>query len=169
MAHQFRNSPGIQGQTEIPVQLAQALKKGTYASLGGKSYGEVGSVSTEAQKALARGMRETVMQKVPEIADPLARQASIMNVKDVALGAVTRDANKDILGLAGLASNPYMGAMTMADRWGALKAFGAQGLYTAGKPSVALPLGLTADMAIQTDKQRMAEYLKKIAAEKGAP
>lgn len=152
----------------IPVDVAHAMKQGTYRALGDKAYNEIGSVSIEAQKNLARSLRDEVGRAVPSVSEPLKREASIMNVKDVALNAVTRDANKDILGLAGLASNPYMGAATLADRWGALKAFGAQGLYTAGKPSVALPIGITADQAIQTDKQRLAEYLKKIAAEQGA-
>ena len=133
----FLTNPHVIGQPTIPVQLAHELKQGTYASLGGKSYGEVGSASTEAQKQLARGLREEVAAAVPEVSPLLARQAALMNVKDVAGTRALIEANKNPLGLAALRmDNPLSAATFMADRWAALKAFLAMQMYSAGKPQV---------------------------------
>lgn len=140
---QFKTSPLVAGKTEIPVQLAQELKKGTYQALGGKSYGEVGSAAVEAQKALARGAREEVAKAVPEVVAPLARQAALMNVRDVAGNRALLEASKNPMGLAALriGDNPLSSAAFMADRWAALKAFLAMQMYGASKPQVLAPFG----------------------------
>jgi hypothetical protein len=142
---EFKTSPLVAGKTDIPVQLAHEIKKGTYQSLGGKSYGEVGSAATEAQKALARGAREEVMKAVPEIAGPMARQADLMNVRDVAGARALIEANKNPLGLAALRMDNPLSALTfMADRWAALKAFLAFQAQAAGKAQSIAPVGMTA-------------------------
>lgn len=130
-----------QADVALPVQLAHALKKGTYRSLGGKSYGEVGSVSTEAQKALVRGLREEVAAAVPEVAAPLSREASLMNVRDVALNRVLAESNKNPLGLGALriGDNPLSTLGFAADRSGYLKGLLARVLYRAGQPQAAGP------------------------------
>lgn len=145
----FRTSPLVAGKTDIPVQLAQELKQGTYRSIGGKAYGEIGSASVEAQKALARGLREEVAKAVPSITTPLAREASLMNVMDVAGNRALMEANKNPLGLAALRmDNPASAATFLADRWAALKAFLAMQAYGAGKPQVLGPLGTAAGTAM---------------------
>jgi hypothetical protein len=145
---EFRTSPQIAGKTDIPVQLAQELKKGTYRALGNKAYGEVGAASVEAQKALARGLREEISKAVPQIADPLKREAALMNVKDVAGNRALMEANKNPLGLAALRmDNPLSAATFMADRWAALKAFLALQANSLGKPQVLGPTGAAASMA----------------------
>ena len=54
------NKPLVSTPTQtIPVQLAQKLKQGTYAALKNK-YGQLGSAEVEAQKALARGLKEQI-------------------------------------------------------------------------------------------------------------
>jgi hypothetical protein len=141
----FLTNPAISGKSEIPVQLAHELKKGTYQSLGGKSYGEVGSAAIEGQKALARGLREESMAAVPGIVEPLKRQASLMNVRDVAADRAILEANKNPLGLAALRmDHPLSATMTMADRIAALKAFIAMQMYGGSKPGVLAPLGTSA-------------------------
>jgi hypothetical protein len=148
---EFLTSPHIAGKSDIPVQLAHALKKGTYKALGSKSYGEVGSASTEAQKALARGLREEVGSAVPNILEPLKREASLMNVRDVAMNRALSEANKNPMGLAALriGDNPMSSLSFMADRSAALKAALARALYTGGQPQVAAPLGVAAGTAAQ--------------------
>jgi hypothetical protein len=153
---EFRRSPQIVGRTEIPVQAAHELKKGTYRSLGGKSYGEIGSASTEAQKALARGLREEVAANVPGVVAPLQREASLMNVLDVAERKALQQANNNPFGLSPLASNPYAGALFMMDRWGKLKSKLAQGLYTTGTPGFAR--GATTSSAMGQQLQAEPEF-----------
>lgn len=147
---EFLTSPKISGQKEIPVQLAHELKRGTYKALGGKSYGEVGSTSVEAQKALARGLREETMNAVPEIVEPLSRQAALMNVRDVAGARALLEANKNPAGLAALrVDHPLSGASFLADRWAWLKAMIALGLHRGAYPQAVAPMGVTGTMADQ--------------------
>lgn len=156
----FKNAPLVQGaarganaaqagaapagEASIPVQLAHALKKGTYRSLGGKAYGEVGSVSTEAQKALARGLREEVAAAVPEAADSLKQEAALRNVIDVARNRVLQDANKNPMGLAALriGDNPLSALSFLADRSAYVKGLLARLLYQGGQPSALAPAGV---------------------------
>lgn len=137
---EFLTSPHISGKTDIPVQLAHELKRGTYKALSGKSYGEVGSTSVEAQKALARGLREETMAAVPEIEAPLARQAALMNVRDVAGTRALLESNKNPAGLAALrVDHPLSSVSFLADRWAWLKAFLALQANAAGKPQTFVP------------------------------
>ena len=127
---QFRTHPDLAGKTDMPVQLAQALKRGTYRALGEKSYGELATSKTEAQKALARGLREKVAEKVPEVVAPLKREASLMNVLSVAERKALMEANKNPMGLALLAKNPYAMAGFMADKSALFKSLLARMLYS---------------------------------------
>jgi hypothetical protein len=140
----FLTNPHIAGKTEIPVKLAHDLKKGTYQTIGGKAYGEMGSASTEAQKALARGSREEVAAAVPSIVETLKREASLMNVRDVAMQRAMLQGNNNPFGLAALrADHLPSAALTMADRISAIKAFLAMQLYGGTKPHVLGPAAVT--------------------------
>lgn len=156
---EFVNSPLVKGKTEIPVKTAHEIKKGTYASLGKKSFNEVGTASTEAQKALARGAREEVAAAVPEVKPLLSRQADLMNVKEVALPRALIESNKNPLGLTALRlDHPASAAAFWADRFAALKAFLAMQMNAIGRPGLLAPAGITADMALdeQTRKGLLA-------------
>src|SRR3569833_1622744 len=69
----FLNNPKVQapvagpGPGSVPAVDAQAMKQGTYKALGSKAYGEVKGASIEAQKALARGLKEEIASQFPEI------------------------------------------------------------------------------------------------------
>lgn len=160
----FQKGPLVGGQETIPVQLAHILKQGTQRSVNAKSgYGEMGSTAAEAQKTIARLLREAVAEAEPGVAAPLSAEAAIRNAKDVMTNAATRGGNRNLIGMAGAAQSPGVMAAMLADSWTGLKSLGARTLYEAGKPSTALPLALTGATAQQTDKQRMAEYLRKRA------
>jgi hypothetical protein len=136
-------SPHLYGKSEIPVKLAHDLKKGTYSSLGKKVWGEVGSSSTEAQKAMARGARETVADAVPAVREPLKEQASLQNVLSMAGPKASSSGNLNPFGLSPIAAgNPKMMALMMADRWAALKEFLAMQAYHGAKPGSLNALGL---------------------------
>ena len=116
----------------IPVQLAQELKQGTYRALGNKSYGEIGAASTEAQKALARGLREQIAENVPSVVAPLRRESDLMNVLSVAERRALQEASKNPMGLSMLTQNPYAWAGFMADKSALFKSLLARSLHTGG-------------------------------------
>jgi len=126
----FSRSPLVAGQSEIPVQLAHEIKRGTQQALGGKAYGEMGSASMEAQKALARYLREGVADAVPSVVAPLKRESALMNVRDVAMNRAIAEGNKNPMGLAALRMDDPLSAVSfMADKSALLKALAARMLY----------------------------------------
>lgn len=154
---EFKGSPAISRAESIPVQLAQKLKSGTYTSIGNKAYGELGSASTEAQKQLARGLREEVIAKVPEIAEPLKREAALRNFMEVAASRAAIDANKNPLSLgtsiAAIMHDPLAAAGMWANASTPFKAMLARMLYTGGKPSIALPATMAIQEAVNQERQ----------------
>lgn len=133
----YLNNPALAGRNRIPVQEAHSMKKGTYKSLGDKAYGEQKTSSVEAQKALARGLREEVANAVPEVSAPLKREADLMNVLSVAEKKALGQGNNNPLGLTPMASSGMGMLAFFADRSAAAKASLARLLYTTGNPDAA--------------------------------
>lgn len=126
----FLTHPDLAGQQTMPVQLAQALKQGTYRQLSDK-YGELGNATTEAQKALARGLREEIEQAVPEVVAPNARASELWNALNVARRRTAVASNMNPTGLATLAAHPAGGAAFMLDRSSVFKSMMARALNSA--------------------------------------
>lgn len=122
----FMAHPSISSDM-IPVMMAQQLKQGTYRTLKGK-YGEVGSAATEAQKALARGLKEGVADAVPGVSPLNARESALLDALAVAERRAMMDANKNPMGLAAISPSPAGLAAFLADRSGALKSVAARGI-----------------------------------------
>jgi hypothetical protein len=140
VADDFVAHPTLPGAT-IPVQAAQELKQGTYRALGDK-YGQLGSAETEAQKALARGLKDEIAKAVPGVGALNAEEAKLLTTLSVAERRALMEMNKNPMGLASLASNPVSFAAFMADKSAAFKALAARALNSAGK--VQAPALLTA-------------------------
>ena len=118
---------------DIPVQLAQDLKRGTYRVLAGK-YGEVGSASTEAQKGLARGLKEGIEAQVPQVAALNAREGRLLNALELADRRAAIAANRNPIGLGWITPDIPRTAGFLADRSQLLKSLAARGLYRIGPP-----------------------------------
>jgi hypothetical protein len=131
VADDFTAHPAV--PPAIPVQVAQDLKQGTYRVLKGK-YGEVGSAETEAQKALARGLKEEIATAVPAVGPMNAEESRLLSTLGVAERRALMDMNKNPMGLASLAHNPIGWATFMADRSVAFKALAARMVNRAGVP-----------------------------------
>jgi len=127
---EFVNHPLINGQNEIPVGLAQQLKKGTYKAIGGKAYGEQGSTSTEAQKTIARGLKDQIAKNIPQVSGLNQSEGDLLNAANVAQRRAMMQSNLNPFGLAPLAKSPVGFAAMLADRWALLKALAARGLYS---------------------------------------
>ncbi len=146
---QFLNHPKVQMADEIPVQLAHEMKKGTYSILGGKPYGEVGGASTEAQKSLARGLKEEIEKAVPAVAGPNAKQAELLNALELVGKRAQVAGSKNPIGLGALSENPAAAAAFALDRSELVKSILGRLLYSGG-PSIlgnAARLGIGGYMA----------------------
>lgn len=105
-------SPVGEGSTTVekPLTLseAQSEKQRTYTQLR-KKYGELGSSTVEAQKNLARGLKEEIVKRVPELAGLNARDGALIELEGQLEKMVAREGNKNVLGLvpATMAHNPF--------------------------------------------------------------
>ncbi len=130
---EFVNHPLLNGN-QIPVKLANEIKKGTYQALSNKVYGELGGASQEAQKALARGLREEIATAVPAVTGPLAQQSALMNALNVANRGAQVAGNQNMLGIGALSNSPVAGTAFALDRSRLAKSLLARGLYSGGQP-----------------------------------
>ena len=103
---------------------AQTMKQGTYQVLRGK-YGEQGSASVEAQKALARGLKEEIATQFPEINGLNAAESQLLDLQPVLERAVNRISNHQAVGIgtpiAGAAAKAVSGSATVGVVAGVLK------------------------------------------------
>ena len=93
---------GQQGATsipqDIPLDVAQRMKQGTYAKLK-NSYGEQAGAAREAQKDLARGLKDGIVQAFPEIANLNAKEGALINLEGALERFAGREGNKQLIGL----------------------------------------------------------------------
>lgn len=136
---------------DIPVQLAQKIKQGTYGILGSKAYGEVGTAETEAQKAIARGLKDEIAAVVPSVAPKNARESELINAAELAQHRVNMSANTNpVPGLTLLSNNPTQALGWFANSSDMVKSWLARAIYSNARtaPLVAgatagMPLGMT--------------------------
>lgn len=124
VADDFASHPMIPGAS-IPVQTAQDMKQGTYKVLA-KKYGQLGGAETEAQKALARGLKEEIAKVVPDVVPLNAEESRLLSTLNVTERRALMDLNKNPMGLAALATSPSSWAAFMADRSAGFKALAAR-------------------------------------------
>lgn len=86
----------------IPIDVAQNLKKGTYQQLKGK-YGQVRGAEIEAEKTLARGLKEEVYSALeathPELKALGEKEGAMVALRDSIESAVKRIQNQEAVGL----------------------------------------------------------------------
>lgn len=112
---QFQDHPrAVNG--EIPIDIAQKIKQGTYKGLAEK-YGFEGSAAVEADKTVARSLKDQIAEQYPELTNLNARDGSLISLED----AMTR----------------RVAQMRKSSIWPGRAAFeGAIGLAT-GRPAIA--------------------------------
>lgn len=76
---------------QIPVATAQAKKVGTYQQIAGK-YGKLSDAEVEAQKALARGLKDELVQAMPELGNLNAQESRLLDLQGVIEKAVNKQA-----------------------------------------------------------------------------
>jgi hypothetical protein len=113
----------------MSVQDAQAIKQGTYKQLGQQAYGQVSPAAVEAQKTIARGLKEDIAAEVPGIDALNAREGKILEALHETGRRAALSGNKDPIGLAWAVHNPTVFLAALMDRSAAVKSMLARGLY----------------------------------------
>jgi len=129
----FLNHPLLSGRQTMPIQLAQELKQGTYRVLKDKAYGELKGADIEAQKALARGLKEEIAAAAPEVRPLNAEESKLLNALSLVERRVLQEANRNPIGLGWLSQNAKQFAGWMADRSDLFKSLVARMLYQTGE------------------------------------
>lgn len=135
--NQFIAHPLATG-TEIPVQLAQKLKQGTYKSIGTKNFNELGGFTKEALRAGAKGLKEGIAEVEP-VNLLNAKESQLINALDVAESRAYTALKNNPVGIAGLSTDPIQFAGMMADRSDAFKALIARMMYQSSKALKRIP------------------------------
>ena len=130
----------------MPVQLAQKIKQGTYKVLADK-YAHLGTVgdeaATQADMAIARGLRKGIEQQVPGVKAPNKEMQELINAIEIAERRAGVAGNRDLAGIAWLAENPAAAGGMLADRSPWLKSLLARYLFS-GMPATGALAGTVA-------------------------
>lgn len=124
---------------------AQDLKTGTYRQLKDTVYGQLSGAQIEAQKDLARGLKEEIQleyaKSLPglkaslglpggvDIAAANAKEGAAISAKEAIAKRLAAAGNRDPASLAWLAHNPVAGLAFVLERSPAAKSLLARGLY----------------------------------------
>lgn len=134
VGRELMNHPLLRGVADIPVQLAQTMKRANYRELGDKAFG-IGlrpSAERDALKAVTRSLKEGVEAGVPEAAAINAEMSPLINARDMALDRVLVSMNKQPLGIGIL--NPATLIAHLADRSELFKSILARSLNSGALP-----------------------------------
>lgn len=110
------------------VQEAQEIKQGTYRLIGDK-YGELGAAGVEAQKGLARGLKDEVAAAIPGISKLNEKEGKLLDALDPLERQVFMELRRNPIGMAWLAHSPASWAAYVSEKSSAFKSLLAQVLY----------------------------------------
>lgn len=80
----------------VPLDQAQRMKQRIY-QINRKHYGEMKSVEIEADKALARGLKEDIVSQYPDLANLNAKDSAMIQLDEFLERAVNRSRNYDVV------------------------------------------------------------------------
>lgn len=83
---------------EVSIAKAQRLKQNTNILLR-KMYGQLSTATNEASKALVRGLKEEIQNRVPEVAALNPREGSLIEFEKALAAAMRREFNKNPISL----------------------------------------------------------------------
>lgn len=125
-AEEFLNHPVYTGDLTVPE--AHAMKKATYQKLG-NAYGEMKSASVEAEKALARGLKNAVADRTPGLAAMNAREAELMGAGEAVARRVATNTNADPVGILWASHDPAMFIAGLIQKQPVVRSMLANGMW----------------------------------------
>ncbi|WP_047495678.1 hypothetical protein [Terriglobus sp. TAA 43] len=107
--------PGTPAQPATPAPLmdatqAQAIKRGTYSVNAGK-YGQLSSAEIEAQKAIARGLKDELANAFPELKDLNGASGRLLDLQGPLERAVAQRGNRGLLQIGTAATTGVVKAL----------------------------------------------------------
>lgn len=148
---------------------AQAMKQGTYRVLAGK-FGEQGSAAVEAQKSLARGLKEELVAQFPEIGELNAQESRLLDLQPLVERAVNRSANQGMFRLGTGAVAGTFKALGSSNKVAAVAAVMKQVLDDpAIKARLAISLSKGAKIPYAQAAARVGAYSSALGATSSAP
>lgn len=124
---EFLNHPIYQG--DLTVAEAQAMKQGTYRQIG-KQYGELSAAEVEAQKAIARGLKEEVAEAAPGVSALNKKESEVLAGMEAVGRRVAISGNRDPVGFAWVTHNPTTFIAALLDRQPVVKSMIANGMWS---------------------------------------
>lgn len=112
----------------IPVAEAQSLKQGTYARIGEK-YGQTSAASIEAEKGLARGLKEEIANEVPDVSALNAKEGKLIEALYAVGKRVALSGNSNQVGISWATHNPTVFLASLMERSPAVQSMLARGMY----------------------------------------
>lgn len=153
---------------EIPASQAQALKQGTYQQLKDTAFGTLKNSTIEAQKALARGIKEELQTQFPEIQGLNAEEGKAINLDGALERAINRTSNRDIFSLGGkiaTGTGAVIGAAAGGEGGAAIGAVAGPVLHhflsdpaVQSKLAIALNKGSKGTLSIGAAQARISNY-----------
>lgn len=140
---EFLNHPALDATGTLTPQQAQSLKTGTYAALKSTAYNSgIKGSSIEAQKTLARGLKEELASEAAksgvDLAGMNAREGAAIEARDAVAKRVAQVGNRDPAGLAWLAHNPVTFLAAIMERSPVVKSMLARGLYQSAEKATGI-------------------------------
>lgn len=90
--------PGSAVKNIDPVR-AQEIKKGTYESIGERSFDDQKGARVEAEKGIARGLKEEIAQQFPEVAPMNEKMGELYDLQPYIQRRLAQMGNKEIMSL----------------------------------------------------------------------
>lgn len=127
---EFMSRPVVAGRAEVPVQLAQDMKRAGYREVKETAYGpNPQPARVESQKAINRGFKEELEAVIPELKIPNSQSSRLYNALNVMERRALHEASKDPGSWALLSHSPETFAAITASRSSVFKSLLARALY----------------------------------------
>lgn len=120
----LKTNPLFKGSMDVPVSTANEVKQGLYKQAGETAFDTPNAGPTkEGLKSAARGIKDLVGEKVPEIQPMLKRESDLINVMKIGERRVATELRNNHGGIMWLAENPKAAAGFMMDKSSAFKSW----------------------------------------------
>jgi hypothetical protein len=95
---EIKNDVLSQNNAQVPVDTAQKMKQRIY-QINRKHYGDMKGAEVEADKAIARGLKEEIVKQNPELSKLNARDSALISLDEFLERSVNRIGNYNIVRL----------------------------------------------------------------------